>query len=148
MDREAGGPPLTLTAVVVMPRGFGELAGSLARLDAQTRRDLIEVVLVHTPARAAEIDPARFGAYRAFTRLALDRIPTVASAFTAALAVASGDVVALVEDHVLLDPRWAEATLDAHRRDCAAALLHARFDHHACSQSFARRLELEHIGLQ
>ena len=103
-----------------MPRGFGELAGSLVCLDAQTRRDLIEVVLVHTSARAGEIDAARFAGYRGFRPLAMDSIPTVASAFSRACDAASGDVVALVEDHVLLDPRWAEATLDAHRRDCAA----------------------------
>lgn len=120
MDREAARPPLTLTAVVIMPRGFGELAGSLSRLDAQTCRELIDVVLVHTPARACEIDAARFSGYRAFTALPVASVRTVASAFAAGCAAARGEIVALVEDHVLLDPRWAEATLDAHRRDCAA----------------------------
>jgi hypothetical protein len=120
MDREAAGTHLTLTAVLVMPRGFGELAGALARLDAQTCRHLVEIVLVHTPARAAEIDAARFDGYRGLRLLTLDRIPTVASAFAAACEVANGDVVGLVEDHVLLDARWAEETLAAHGHDCAA----------------------------
>jgi hypothetical protein len=120
MDREAGRPPITLTAVVIMPRGFGELAGALAGLDGQTCRERIEMVLVHTGARRAEIERSRFSGFRAFREVVIARIPTVASAFAAACRAATGDVVALVEDHVLLDPRWAEATLDAHQHDCAA----------------------------
>jgi hypothetical protein len=111
---------LTLTAVVVMPRGVEELAGSLARLDAQTCRDRIEVVLVHTPAHGHEIEAARFRHFRAFRTVTLAAVPTVAAAFAAASQVAAGDVVSLVEDHVLLDPGWAAAVLAAHDRPCAA----------------------------
>lgn len=103
-----------------MPRGFGELAASLAHLEAQTRRDAIEVVLVHTPRNAGEVDARRFEGFRGFRAVEVPRIPAVASAFVAACAVATGDVIALVEDHVMLDRRWAEATLDAHGHDCAA----------------------------
>lgn len=109
-----------LTAVVVMPRGVEELAGALARLDAQTCRDRIEVVLVHTLARAHEIDAARFGHFRSFRPVSLAVMPTVAAAFAAACQVAAGDVVSLVEDHVLLEPGWAAAVLAAHDRQCAA----------------------------
>ena len=111
---------LTLTAVVVMPRGVEELAGSLARLDAQTCRDRIEVVLVHTPAHAHEIDAARFRHFRSFRTVTLAAVPTIATAFAAACQAATGDVVSLVEDHVLLHPGWAAAVLDAHNRRCAA----------------------------
>jgi hypothetical protein len=118
---EASAPTaLTLTAVVVMPRGVEELAGSLARLDAQTCRDRIEVVLVHTPAHAHEIDAARFGHFRSFRTVTLAVVPSVAAAFAAACQAAAGDVVSLVEDHVLLDPAWAAAVLAAHARRCAA----------------------------
>lgn len=117
----AGAPgTLTLTAVVVMPRGVEELAGSLARLDAQTCRDRIEVVLVHTPAHAREIEAARFRHFRSFRAVTLAAVPAVAAAFAAACQVAAGDVVGLVEDHVLLDPGWAAAVLAAHDRRCAA----------------------------
>jgi len=110
----------TLSAVLVMPRGFGELAESLRHLRAQTRPGSIEVVLVHTTARAAEIDRSAFAGFRGFRTLALDRIPTVASAFVAAFEQATGDVIALVEDHVMLEPEWAEAVLAAHASPSAA----------------------------
>jgi hypothetical protein len=116
---------LTLTAVVVMPRGVDELAGSLARLDAQTCRDRIEVVLVHTPAHAHEIGAARFEHFWSFRTVTLAAVPTVATAFAAACQVAAGDVVSLVEDHVLLDPGWAAAVLAAHCRCAAVAPLMA-----------------------
>lgn len=112
--------PCTLTAVLVMPRGFGELAGAIAHLRAQTRRDAIEIVLVHTPGRRGEIDPTRFDGFHGFRPVEIGALPTVAAGFVAAVAAASGDVVALVEDHVLLDPGWAAAVLAAHAHPCAA----------------------------
>jgi hypothetical protein len=111
---------LTLSAVVVMPRGAEELSGALARLDAQTCRDRIEVVLVRTPVSAEAIDPGRFRHFRSFQAVTIASIPTVAAAFTAACRVATGEVVALVEDHVLLEAGWAEAVLSAHAARCAA----------------------------
>jgi hypothetical protein len=116
----APAPALTLTAVVVMPRGIDELAGALARLDGQTCRDRIEVVLVHTSAHAHEIDAARFRLFGSFQTVALEQVPAVAAAFCAACRVATGQILALVEDHVLLDPGWAAAVLSAHTAPCAA----------------------------
>ena len=110
----------TLSAVLVMPRGFGELAESLRHLRSQTTPEIIEVVLVHTPARASEIDRAAFARFKRLTTVAVERVPTVASAFVAAFEHATGDVIALVEDHVMLDPGWAEAVLAAHAGATAA----------------------------
>ncbi len=110
----------TLTAVLIMPRGFAEMAEALRHLQAQTRCDAIEVVLVHTPAHAADIDRGAFTRFRRFVAVPVDGIPTVAFGFVAALDAATGDVIALVEDHVLLEPGWAAAVLAAHRRPSAA----------------------------
>jgi len=110
----------TLTAVLVMPRGFGELTEALRHLQAQTRREAIEVILVHTPAYAGAIDRDAFAMFRRFVPVTVDRIPTVASAFVAALDEATSDVVAQVEDHVLLDPEWAAVVLSAHAQPSAA----------------------------
>ncbi len=44
--------------------------------------------------------------------------------------------------------RLQRAALDQHRRDCAAAFLHARLDHDAGRQAIARRFQLEHVRLQ
>jgi hypothetical protein len=109
----------TLTAVLIMPRGFAEMAEALRHLQAQTRCDAIEVVLVHTPAYA-DIDRGAFTRFRRFVTVPVGGIPTIAFAFVAALDAATGDVIALVEDHVLLDPEWAAAVMAAHGRPCAA----------------------------
>ena len=58
--------------------------------------------------------------FRRLVTVAVERIPTVASAFVAALDAATGDVIAQVEDHVLLEPGWAAAVLRAHERPSAA----------------------------
>jgi hypothetical protein len=110
----------TLTAILVMPRRFTELTEAVRHLQQQTRRDAIEVVLVHTAAHASEIDHTAFAMFRRFATVVVDRMPTVASAFTAAFDAATGDVVAHVEDHVFLDPDWADIILAAHRQPSAA----------------------------
>ena len=113
-------PVDTLTAVLILPRGFAEMAEALRHLQAQTRREAIEVVLVHTVAHAQTIDRDAFVMFRRFVTVAVERIPTVASAFVVGLDAATGDVIALVEDHVLLEPGWAAAVLRAHERPSAA----------------------------
>jgi hypothetical protein len=110
----------TLTAVLVMPRGFAELTEALRHLQAQTRREAIEVVLVHTSAHAGEIDRSAFAAFRRFVPVSVARMPTVASAFVAALDAATSDEVAQVEDHLLLAPEWAAFVLAAHTQPSAA----------------------------
>jgi hypothetical protein len=110
----------TLTAVLIMPRGFAEMAEALRHLQAQTRCDAIEVVLVHTPPHGTDIDRGAFARFRRFVAVPVQRIPTVASGFVAALDAATSDVIAQVEDHVLVDPDWAAAVLAAHARPSAA----------------------------
>ena len=53
-----------------MPRGFAEMAEALRHLQAQTRCDAIEVVLVHTPAHAADDRPGAFTRFRRFVAVA------------------------------------------------------------------------------
>jgi len=126
-----------LTVVIVMPRGFDELAEALRHLQAQSRPEAIEVVLVHTPARVHEIDPAAFRMFGHFIAVPVASVPTVASGFVAALAAATGDVVAQMEDHVLLDPGWAEATLVAHEGPWAAVAPRLRNANPATATSWA-----------
>jgi hypothetical protein len=118
--------PSTLSAVLVMPRGFDELSGAIAHLRAQTRRAAIEVVLVHTVERAHEIDAGAFEGFLRFVPVAIAALPMVAAGFVAAVDAASGEVIALVEDHVLLDPDWAATVLAAHAHPCAAVAPHMR----------------------
>jgi hypothetical protein len=115
-------PPGThvLTAVVVMPRAFDELAAMLSHLAKQTLASRLEVVLVHTPAGRSTIDAAAFAGFGAFKMVEVPSVPTVATGFVAGAAKATAPVVALVEDHVFLDPLWAEWVCQAHLTPCAA----------------------------
>jgi hypothetical protein len=113
-------PTNALTAVVLMPRQFDELAASLFHLRRQTIARLIEVVLVHTPAGRDSIDVTRFDEFCGFRPVQIDAIATVAAGFVAGAQAATAPVVALVEDHVFLDPRWAEWVCEAHAAPCAA----------------------------
>lgn len=126
-----------LTVVIVMPRGFGEMAEALRHLQAQSRPDAIEVVLVHTQAHAREIDRTAFRMFGRFITVPVASVPTVASAFVAALEEATGEVVAQMEDHVLLDPDWAEATLSAHEGPWAAVAPRLRNANPATATSWA-----------
>lgn len=126
-----------LTVVIVMPRDFGAMAEALRHLQAQSCADAIEVVLVHTPVYASDIDRGAFTVFGRFVTVAVTHMPNVASAFAAALAAATGDVVAQLEDHVLLEPDWAEATLAAHRGPCAAVAPRLRNANPATATSWA-----------
>lgn len=137
----------TLSAVIAMPRAFEELAGALAHLSAQTRRGDIEVVLVHTPSGAPTIRREAFEGFGRFIAVEVPAMPTVASAFAAACDAATGDVVALVEDHVLLDPGWADAVLAAHAGPCAAVAPRMSNANPATSVSWANFLASFHEAI-
>jgi hypothetical protein len=111
-----------LTAVVLLPRRFGELTASLFHLQRQTIARSIEVVLVHTAAGRDSIDVTRFDGFGRFTPVQVDAIPTVSDGFVAGAKVASAPIVSLVEDHVFLDPDWAERVCEAHTASCAAVV--------------------------
>jgi glycosyl transferase family 2 len=109
-----------LTAMLLMPRGFDELTGAVMHLRAQTIRPQIQVVIVARRGREAEIDQRQFDGFAAFDLVIVDAIPTVASGFAAGVRQATADVVALVEDHVFVEPEWAVRVCDAFSGGCAA----------------------------
>ena len=113
----------TLTAVMLMPRGSGELTEALRHLRAQTRREAIQLVVVHTRT-SGPVDREQFAGLGSAMAVEVDALPTVASGLMAALPHATGEIVALVEDHVFLDPGWAEAVLAAHGRPSSAVTPH------------------------
>ena len=109
-----------LTAVVLMPRAFKELAAMLSYLAAQTLAARLEVVLVHTPAGRATIDASAFAGFGTFKTIEVPAMPTVAAGFVAGVAAATAPIVAQIEDHVFLDRRWAACVTEAHDSPCAA----------------------------
>lgn len=106
--------------MLLVPRGFEELTGTLAHLRAQTIRPEIQVVIVAVRGREAGIDRSQFDGFAALDIVVVDSMPTVASGFAAGLRRATADVVALVEDHVFVEPEWAARVCDAFSGGCAA----------------------------
>jgi hypothetical protein len=106
--------------MLLMPRGFDELTGALAHLRAQTIRSQIQVVIVARRGREPEVDPRQFEGFAAFHVAAVDTMPTVASGFAAGVRHATADIVALVEDHVFVEPDWAARVCEAFSEGCAA----------------------------
>ncbi len=109
-----------LTAILLMPRGFDELTGAVAHLRAQTICSQIQVVIVARRGRECEVDPRQFDGFAALDVVAVDAMPTVASGFAAGVRHVTADVVALVEDHVFVEPDWAARVCDAFGEGCAA----------------------------
>lgn len=98
-----------------MPYSFDRLRNTLASLCAQTIREQIEVILVHGPDGASELDAAQFREFHSFRALELRNDFFLAEGFAAGLAAATAPVLTYVEDHVTLNPEWAEAIVEAHR---------------------------------
>ncbi len=134
----AGSP--ALSAILLMPRGFEELAAMLSHLTAQTIADRLEVVLVHTPAGTATIDHSAFAPFLAFKAVEVPALPTVAAGFVAGVEAASAPIVAQVEDHVFLDPRWAQWMIEAHEAPCAAVAPRMRNGNPGSATSWANFL--------
>ena len=109
-----------LTAMLLMPRGFDELTGALTHFRAQTIRSQIQVVIVARRGREREVDPRQFDGFAALDVVAVDAMPTVASGFAAGVRCATAEVVALVEDHVFVEPDWAARVCEAFSDGCAA----------------------------
>lgn len=106
--------------MLLMPRGFDELMGALTHLREQTIRAQVQVVLVARRGREREVDRRMLDGFAAIDVVTVDAIPTVASGFAAGLPFATADIVALVEDHVFVEPEWAASICDAFDAGCAA----------------------------
>jgi len=106
--------------MLLMPRGFDELRGALTHLRAQTIRSQIQVVIVPRREREPEIDRRQLDGFAAFDIVPVDDMPTVASGFAVGVRYATADVVALVEDHVFVEPDWAARVCEAFSEGCAA----------------------------
>lgn len=98
-----------------MPYSFERLRNTLASLRAQTIRQQIEVILVHGPDGASEVDAAQFREFHSFRALEMRNEFSLAEGFAAGFVMATAPVLTYVEDHVTLNPEWAEAIVDAHR---------------------------------
>lgn len=109
-----------LTAILLMPRSFARLAVSVSHLRRQSIKSKIEVILVHAAGATADLDDELFREFHSFQRFESEGDFSVAEGFALAFRHGTAPVVAYIEDHVAINPQWAEAIVEAHRGPAAA----------------------------
>lgn len=102
-------PAPALSVVVPSVNGWGDLEGCLAALDQQRPEVALEVLVVD---RLGDSLQARVRQQFPWVRLlSAERHTTIPMLRAQAFEVATGDAVAVIEDHVLVPPGWARALL-------------------------------------
>jgi GT2 family glycosyltransferase len=112
--------PAELSVVVPAVNTLGDVIGCLTALEAQTDAQ-VEVLVVDRLG-----DGVRTEVARRFPRarvIPVARETTIPRMREIAFGQASGEAVAVIEDHVIVPPGWARALLDARRETGAAAFL-------------------------
>lgn len=102
-----------LSVVVPSVNGMGDLAGCLEALEAQRRDVALEVLVVDRLG-----DDVRREVRRRFPAVRVLEVPrstTIPRMRELAFDAAAGDMVAVIEDHVVVPPGWARRLLDAQR---------------------------------
>ena len=110
--------PAELSVVVPAVNTLDDLIGSLTALEAQSDVQL-EILVVDRLG-----DEVRAEIARRFPRARILPVPhgtTIPRMRELAFDAATGDAVAVIEDHVIVPPGWARALLDA-RRDTGAVI--------------------------
>jgi glycosyltransferase involved in cell wall biosynthesis len=103
--------PKRLSVVVPAVNGAGDLADCLTALEAQRAACDLEVLVVdRCGASVREMVRARFAWVRL---LPVEQGTTIPAMRARAFAEATGDFVAVIEDHVIVPPGWARQLLDA-----------------------------------
>ncbi len=110
----------SLSAVLNMPDNFELIRRTVRHLAAQTVRSRIELIIVTTEDRQAQIPPSALSDFAASRVVALPTLPVSAVGYAAGVRHATSPVVALCEDHSFPEPEWAEALIRAHQQDCVA----------------------------
>src|SRR5437763_974801 len=108
-----------LSVVVPSVNGLGDLIGCLTALQAQSGNVSLEMLVVDRLG-----DDVRAEVSRRFPDARVLAVPldtTIPRMREVAFDAASGDAVAVIEDHVIVPPGWARALLDA-RRDTGAVV--------------------------
>ena len=104
--------PADLSIVVPSVNGLGDLVGCIAALEAQSGVQL-EILVVDRLGDAVRAEVAR--RFPQAKVIPVPRDTTIPRMREIAFAAATGEAVAVIEDHVIVPPGWARALLDARR---------------------------------
>jgi GT2 family glycosyltransferase len=110
----AGPASLPLSVILVSPSGSAAIRLTALHLAEQTARDRMEVVIVAPRAGDVSEAVADLGACRSVRVVPLERVTSRGHAAAHGARAASGRIIAMIENHAVPDPDWAEALLRAH----------------------------------
>jgi hypothetical protein len=113
----ADGPAPELSVVVASVSGWEMLEPTLQALDAQPERDRMEVIVVET---LGGVVRARLRRRRPGVVLVESERESIPRLRYRGVCRARGAVVAILEDHGRVAPRWAATVLSAHQEPIAA----------------------------
>jgi hypothetical protein len=104
--------PAELSVVVPSVNGLGDLIGCLEALETQTDVSLEPIVVDRLGESVRDAVRRRFPSARVIAVPAGTTIPRMREV---AFAAATGEAIAVIEDHVVVPPGWARALLEARR---------------------------------
>ena len=109
-----------MSVVVVTPDNYRTVRKTVRHLRAQSRREVLELVLVAPQAARLEPDEDELREFFSYKIVEVGHMSSTARARAAGVRAASASVVAFAEDHAFPAPGWAEALLARHREEWAA----------------------------
>jgi glycosyltransferase involved in cell wall biosynthesis len=109
-----------ISVILVTPDRYETIRTTVRKLQAQTVRDRVELVIVACSREALELDEEELAGLHGFRVVELARVKSVAAGNAAGVKAASAPVVVFAEDHSFPDPEWAAALIEAHRGPWAA----------------------------
>jgi hypothetical protein len=99
---------------------FASIARTVRHLAAQTASGDVELVVVTTPERAAEVDVDKLEQMGGWQIVTIPRFETAAQGWAAGFRRARSPLAVLCEDHSFPEPGWAEALISEHTGEWAA----------------------------
>jgi len=113
-DARPGARAPALSVVLPMPRGYDAIRATVRSLEAQSSRDLLELVIVAPSARALDLGQSELTWCRHIRIVDSGTMTSLGAAYAAGVRGATAPVVALAEDHSYPAPEWAKALIERH----------------------------------
>ena len=109
-----------LSVLLTLLQDFDALRKTITKLQAQTVRDQLEIIISTTHDKLAQIDQSMLQAFGAYQVVTLEHMETGSHAWAEGIKKARAPIVVLAEDHCFPPPHWAATLIDAHKSDYAA----------------------------
>ena len=113
-DARPGAHAPALSVVIPMPRGFDAIRATVRSLEAQSSRDLLELVVVAPSTRALDLRQPELKWCRHIRVVESGTMTSLGAAYAAGVRGATAPVVAFAEDHSYPAPDWAKALIARH----------------------------------